>query len=149
MRGVTHLAGGLFSASLVCLWSNTSDVQHMAAGLAVSGVAALVPDWVNVAIPGIRIKGMMGHRGFTHWALMMAITSASVFAFQPGLALFWMVGYASHLVLDMLTKRGAPALWPLPTQISLMNIAEGSWLDTSYGIMLFVMTAMNLYLVMR
>jgi membrane-bound metal-dependent hydrolase YbcI (DUF457 family) len=149
MRGVTHLAGGLFGASFICMTTNMHSVPAIAAGLAVSGVAALVPDWVNVAIPGIRIKGMMGHRGFTHWALTAAITSASVFAVQPGLAAFWLVGYASHLILDMLTKRGAPVLWPLPWQVSLMDVTEGSWLDTAYGVMLFALAALNMYLVTR
>jgi inner membrane protein len=137
MRGITHLAGGICVAAIVGSISNV-PYQTLAAGAAVASIAALAPDWINVAVPGINIRGAMGHRGFTHWLLTAAITSLSVMAFFPSLAVFWLVGYTSHLLLDVLTERGAPVLWPVPWQVSLLPIHEGGLFDKWLGAALIV-----------
>jgi len=137
MRGLTHLAGGICAATII-IRSVDASWQGVIAGIAVSSVAALVPDWINVAVPGMRIRGATGHRGFTHWLLMAVITSACVWMVQPRLAPFWLVGYLSHLVLDALTERGIPALWPIPGQISLLPINEGGLFDKWLGAALVV-----------
>jgi inner membrane protein len=137
MRGVTHLAGGICAAAII---GNAYHVPYatLAAGVAVAGVAALVPDWINVAMPGINIRGAMGHRGFTHWILTAAITWLSVRVFSPSLASFWFWGFVSHLLLDVLTKRGALVFWPLPWQVSLLPIHEGGLFDKWLGAALIV-----------
>jgi membrane-bound metal-dependent hydrolase YbcI (DUF457 family) len=137
MRGMTHLAGGI-CAGIIVFRSWDASWQGAIAGIAVSGVAALVPDWINVAVPGLRIRGATGHRGFTHWLLMAALTSACVWMVRPQLAPFWLAGYLSHLALDMLTERGVPALWPLPGQISLLPIHEDGPFDKWLGAALVV-----------
>jgi len=137
MRGLTHLAGGICAATII-IRSVDATWQGALAGIAVASVAALVPDWINVAVPGMRIRGATGHRGFTHWLLMAAISSTCVWMVQPQLAPFWLVGYLSHLVLDALTERGIPALWPLPGQISLLPINEGGLFDKWLGAALVV-----------
>lgn len=137
MRGMTHLAGGICAAAVI-IKSVDASWQVVIAGIAVSSVAALVPDWINIAVPGMRIRGATGHRGFTHWLLMAAITTLFVAMLQPKLAPFWLVGYLSHLVLDALTERGIPALWPLPGQISLLPINEGGLFDKWLGAALVV-----------
>jgi len=137
MRGITHLAGGICAAAIVGSVSNI-PYPALAAGVAVASVAALVPDWINVAVPGINIRGAMGHRGFTHWILTAAITSLSVMVFSPSLAVFWLVGYTSHLLLDVLTERGAPVLWPVPWQVSLLPVHEGGLFDKWLGAALIV-----------
>ena len=137
MRGMTHLAGGICAATVI-IKSVDASWQGVIAGIAVAGVAALVPDWINIAVPGMRIRGATGHRGFTHWLIMAAISSACVWMVQPHLAPFWLVGYLSHLVLDALTERGIPALWPLPGQISLLPIKEGGLFDKWLGAALVV-----------
>ena len=141
MRGLTHLAGGICAAGIIARSVDASWTSAIT-GIAVSSVAALAPDWINVAVPGLRIRGATGHRGFTHWLLTAAITSACVWMVRPQLTPFWLVGYLSHLVLDMLTERGIPALWPLPWQISLLPIREGGlfdrWLGAALVIVAFV-----------
>jgi membrane-bound metal-dependent hydrolase YbcI (DUF457 family) len=146
MRGLTHLAGGLCAAAVII---HTSDAtwSHAIAGIAVSSVAALVPDWINVAVPGLRIRGATGHRGFTHWLLTAAITTTIVAMVAYPLAQFWMAGYLSHLVLDMLTERGIPifgplGFWPLPMNISLLPVHEGGLFDKWLGAALIVVAAM-------
>lgn len=143
MRGVTHLAGGICAAAIIGHLSNV-PYTTLAAGVAVASVAALVPDWINVAMPGINIHGAMGHRGFTHWILTGVITSLSVMMVSPSLAVFWAGGYMSHLLLDVLTERGAPVLWPLPGQLSLLPVHEGGifdkWLGAALIVIAIVMT---------
>ena len=129
MRGSTHLAGGLLAGVIVGL---------SPAGIVLSGVAALYPDWFQVAVPGLRIKGATGHRGFSHWLIMAFVMTALVYLVKQNMAMYTLVGYASHLVLDMLTERGAPVFWPLPFQISLLPIHEGGAFDKWLGAALVV-----------
>jgi inner membrane protein len=147
MRGMTHLAGGICAAAIV---GNISNVSYttLAAGMAVAGIAALVPDWINVAVPGINIRGAMGHRGFTHWILTGVITSLSVMMVSPSLAVFWAGGYTSHLVLDMMTERGVPVLWPIPGQVSLLPVHEGGLFDKWLGMALIVIAIIMIARVM-
>jgi len=60
-----------------------------------------------------------GHRGLTHSLLGLAI-AAGLFAPLALLSLdLWLallVGYLSHLLLDMATLEGVPLLWPKPTR---------------------------------
>jgi len=137
MRGVTHLAGGICAAAIVGSISNV-PYTTLTAGIAVASIAALVPDWVNVAVPGINVRGAMGHRGFTHWMLTGMVTSLGVMMFFPSLAIFWAGGYMSHLLLDMLTERGAPVLWPMPWQVSVLPVHEGGLFDKWLGAALIV-----------
>jgi membrane-bound metal-dependent hydrolase YbcI (DUF457 family) len=140
MRGLTHLAGGICAAAVI-IRIGDATWSHAIVGIAVSSVAALAPDWINVAAPGLRIRGATGHRGFTHWLLTAAITTACVWMFNPYLAIFWLMGYWSHILLDTLTERGAPVLWPLPWQISLLPVHEGGLFDKWLGAALFVVVA--------
>jgi len=137
MRGITHLAGGICAAAIVGRISNI-PYTTLAAGVAVASVAALVPDWINVAVPGINIRGAMGHRGFTHWMLTAYVTWFIVAIFSRSLSIFWIVGYVSHLLLDVLTERGAPVLWPIPGQVSLLPVHEGGLFDKWLGAALIV-----------
>lgn len=94
-----------------------------------------------------------GHRGATHMLLIAAGLSAGMFFLGsaigfPSLWLWFAVGYASHLLLDMLTPSGLELLWPvirrplrlLPrplcittgtagdTVLRLLLLAAGAWL---------------------
>ena len=137
MRGVTHLAGGICAAAIVGSIAN-SPYLTLGAGVAVASIAALLPDWINVAVPGINIRGAMGHRGFTHWMLTAVITSLIMAMFSARFAEFWSWGYMSHLMLDVLTERGAPVLWPVPWQVSLLPVHEGGLFDKWLGAALIV-----------
>ena len=137
MRGITHLAGGICAAAIVGHISNV-PYTTLAAGMAVASIASLWPDWINVAVPGISIRGAMGHRGFTHWTLTAVITSLIVAMFSSRLVEFWAWGYISHLLLDVLTERGAPVLWPMPWQMSMLPVHEGGLFDKWLGAALIV-----------
>ncbi|MGP1944795.1 MAG: metal-dependent hydrolase [Arsenophonus sp. ET-KM2-MAG3] len=83
-----------------------------------------------ISIPVCRL---CGHRGFTHslfaWLLITLLLiklSNSYLLFSDALVKGFLLGYFSHLVGDMLTKKGIPFLWPLKIQFSFPILYNGS-----------------------
>ena len=130
MQGSTHFVVGV----AVGLASSSGQAPlGLAAGAALGGLAALVPDWIQINLPGMSngIKGAFGHRGVSHWlwaAFLAAYGSSLIWApaFVPVL-----VGWGSHVFIDALSN-GAPALWQLK-RITLARIRTGSWMDRVVG----------------
>lgn len=54
------------------------------------------------------------HRTFTHSLLAMALFTLTAWLVFPPLAPGFAAGFASHLVLDLLNKKGMRILYPLP-----------------------------------
>jgi len=71
-------------------------------------------------IGGILAATLGGHRAFTHTGLCFALLAWAVLHWTPvgfqAYALAFLVGYASHIVADMLTEGGVPLLWPLSSK---------------------------------
>ena len=71
-------------------------------------------------IGGILAAALGGHRAFTHTGLCFALLAWGVLHWTPvgfqAYALAFLVGYASHIVADMLTEGGVPLLWPLSSK---------------------------------
>ncbi len=60
------------------------------------------------------IRELMGHRGMMHWALMAVALAVPLAAlWGPHIGLYFLIGYLSHLALDMMTRSGVPVLGPL------------------------------------
>ena len=59
------------------------------------------------------------HRGFTHSAAAMAAFSGCVALIHPGVGFAFAAGYASHLLLDLLNRKGLRLFFPLPGRVSL------------------------------
>lgn len=113
MNGASHLIGGVTAAMLLGI--------HSPAQLAVVAVASLLPDidrsnsllgrWIPV-LPAALEQGV-GKRTITHsllfgvgiWLLLGLLHTSWQWSF--------LIGYGSHLVLDVFTGRIA-LLWPLP-----------------------------------
>ncbi|MBW2984907.1 metal-dependent hydrolase [Candidatus Woesearchaeota archaeon] len=115
----THLAFGLF-AGLMFLPNQDIATKLMFLGIVLIG--ALIPDidapqsklGSRVGILSRIIKLLVGHRTIFHSVFAAALSSGLVWFFvNPtyGTALF--VGYASHLVIDCLTKSGINFLHPI------------------------------------
>jgi inner membrane protein len=97
---------------------------------------ALLPDidhpksWVGrrarcVARP---IAAMLGHRGFTHSLLAVALCVALLQARGVG-RMAWeplAVGYLSHLAADLITPAGLRLAWPLRCTVALPLCRAGS-----------------------
>ena len=131
MKGSTHLAGGILAGLML---HNAMGGPTIYAGVAVAGLAALAPDWIQVNIPGANqvARGIMGHRGLSHWVLTALLIGMGVRFISPSLAAYAMAGWLSHIALDILSG-GVPALWPWPGRITLANIKTGSNMDSLVG----------------
>jgi len=123
MTGLTHMAGGALAGAAM-----SGDYR-----IAVAALAALMPDWFQVNVPGgsSLTRGVFGHRGISHWLITAIGVAALVAIVSPGLSVYVLAGWVSHIVLDVLSN-GAPALWPLP-RITLARIKSGSFLDAIVG----------------
>lgn len=130
MQGSTHLTVGIAAGLAV---APARDWQTLALSAALGGVAALVPDWFQVNIPGLskRIRGIAGHRALSHWiwtAGLVALALTPIFGSGAFFSIF--IGYLSHIALDAVSG-GCWALWPL--RLRLATIKTGSWMDTVFG----------------
>lgn len=140
MQGKTHLAVGALTGCVIAQSAGIKD-PWVGAGVALAAVAALIPDWLQINIPGLnkRVKGIAGHRGFTHWLITAWVVSWAVSEIQPpswGLPVppgaFVLGGWLSHIALDALSS-GVPALWPLPWRVTLARVRTGGGLDSALG----------------
>lgn len=96
----------------------------------ISGLAALVPDWLQVNVPGVKqVKGLLGHRGFSHW--IWTALAVGWLLWPTGLGLPVAVGWLSHIALDAFSN-GVPAFWPLG-KLTLGRIKTGGRLDAWIG----------------
>ena len=59
------------------------------------------------------------HRGFAHSLAALALWSGSLSLICPALVAPFAVGVASHLLLDLVNKKGLTIFWPLSTKVSL------------------------------
>ena len=73
-----------------------------------------------VAFVGLTVAGVATeHRTFTHSLAALALFTLAVAAVNPELAVPFAIGYATHLALDLLNKRGLMLLWPHPHRMCL------------------------------
>lgn len=112
-----------------------------ATGKALRDIVRAVANFFNLLVQGLsRLIRILagGHRGATHWLLAGAFLTLLIWQLGESLGLplgLWFgIGYASHLVLDLLTTRGLKVLRPLSKRtlhllpkslrISTGNLAE-------------------------
>jgi len=141
MQGSTHLAAGILMGAVIAQVSGL-DAVNTGIAASVGGVAALVPDWIQVNAPGLNktIKGAFGHRGFSHWVLTGMAAARLAVQLCPthycsGFPLATVVGagWLSHIVLDAFSSPGVPAFWPYPKRLKLGKFKTGGKLDDWVG----------------
>ena len=130
MRGSTHLTAGI-AVGLTVARARGLDLQETAVIAGVAGLTSLMPDWLQVNIPGLNktIRGAFGHRGFSHWGLTVAGIYLVAMTRFPEIALSAALGWLSHLLLDSLNRPGIPFFWPLPWRLHLASIKTGARMD--------------------
>jgi len=135
MRFYTHLAFGIIIASLF-----TKPPWLVIA----SGFFALIPDidaagsFIGKRLPLISgsVQLLLGHRGIIH-SLLAAIAAAGIaYVIMPALALPAMVGFCSHLALDMLTPEGVSLFYPLSSKRVRGPIRTGGIIEAAILIIL-------------
>lgn len=121
MMRKTHAAAGLAIGFALGAYHQTPLLDSLLIAV-VSEAAALLPD--------LDLKLKIKHRTLTHSLLALFIIGALVHWFgQPVITVAVIAGYASHLVLDMLTVQGIELLYPSHRRIKLMNFRTGGKID--------------------
>lgn len=133
MRGSTHLTAGI-AVGLTVARARGADLDETVIMVVGAGLASLVPDWLQINIPGLNrtIKGAFGHRGFSHWGLTALGIYLAMIADGPMIArnaLPVALGWLSHLLLDSLNRPGIPFFWPMPWRLHLASVKTGARLD--------------------
>lgn len=94
----THMFAG---AAATLPFINATNVLF----LPIAIIGSFVADW--------DYKIGLKHRGITHTALALLITSSLFSIYSLQLGLLWALNYSMHLLLDSLTVTGVPLLYPI------------------------------------
>lgn len=118
MNGASHIIGGVTTAVLLG--------YHRPSDLAVVAIASLLPDMdrhnslIGRCIPILPrlLESTVGKRTITHSIFMCGIMTLLLKQLLPHLAALFLIGFLSHILLDLLTGRVA-LLWPLPKMFGI------------------------------
>ncbi len=138
MTGKTHMAAGVLAGALTTRYLGL-DAVNTAGVLAISGIAALFPDidTANSTI-GLKVRPIstlinciFGHRTLFHAPLVyLALAPVLYNALSLKLFLSLMGGVLSHLLLDSITRRGIPWLYPFNRKaFGITPISAGGIVD--------------------
>lgn len=129
----------------------TALIANQLGGIAPDIDQPTAPFWRNLPIGGVigRVidKMLGGHRFITHsivglvlFGFLSKLLLGTIHPIMPtiDMELVWwafMIGMASHLVMDSFTKEGVPWLLPIPVKFGLppaktLRIATGHWAES-------------------
>lgn len=136
MTGKTHLIGGATaSAAYVAITNHPDPISIFGAGLA----GAVIPDICHggskigrkFPILSKIINIIFGHRTFTHSLIFLVLATLPLWIFlNSAIAIGFLIGVASHLILDAATHSGIELFYPwkekirFPITIRTGGIAE-------------------------
>lgn len=144
--------GGLLPDTDVASSTGSKELRHAWAALAVLFAALLMADHllgsnlaasfvssfsyqqlagVAIVVAVCALGSASGHRGFSHSVVALVVTSLGVRLLYEPLCVPFAVGYASHLVLDLLNKRPERLLWPLRRGFCLRLCESGRLVDSA------------------
>lgn len=100
----------------------------------------IIPSIISgIAFIALYIIGFTSkHRTFTHSLLAMALFSGCFTIMLPRLGFFILIGYASHLLLDLLNKKDVPLLYPVKKGICFRLCYASKSLNTVLMIISFI-----------
>ncbi|MBW4256588.1 metal-dependent hydrolase [Methanobacterium sp. YSL] len=101
MRSYTHIAGAILLFVTVAYLTNLSN---LITGIFFAGWISVFPDIID------KITGK--HRGIGHSIIWM-IPFAIIGLWDIGIAVAIIIGFISHIFLDILTTNGCPVLYPI------------------------------------
>ena len=101
MRSYTHIAGAILLYVTIAYLANFSNIIT---GIFFAGWISVFPDIID------KITGK--HRGIGH-SIIWLIPFAIIGLWNVGIAVAIMIGFVSHIFLDILTTNGCPVLYPM------------------------------------
>lgn len=158
MNKPTHVMGGIALGVGIGVASSTSSIPLFGVLLAGTSIGAILPDIdkkntsVSHKAPFISFitRLFTTHRGFTHSLLALAIFGSILYPVtQFGNLVRYLyygliIGYLSHLILDMLNPEGIPLFFPIKFKISFAKIRTGGKMESLFRWGLFVIIAISL-----
>lgn len=170
MQYKAHLAGGLATGVLIAqpvttLIGSSSPTLAVGAVIAGSLLGSLLPDidhrgsYIGRRLPILSfLASAVGHRGPTHAPFIVSLLSLLfgwlLLKFAPvaiaGWLLLFLIGsYAgtlSHILLDALTPRGVPAMYPFSKKhVRLASFKTGGWFEHIFSIFLVISSVIYFY----
>lgn len=151
----THVVGGIVAGALIAPHI-TGDIKAQALFIACAGVGALLPDIDSfhsklgrIIMPvSVVVQLIFGHRGIFHTILLPMALYMGLNLLLPMYSAYYLpllVGYISHLLLDVLTPEGTPLLWPLPKHISIPLAQTGGIIEKAIFLGLTVASITLIY----
>lgn len=146
MQGRTHILAGV---AVGLVMASGLEIAPALGVVAAAALGALLPDIDHPKSIIGRRAGLVGgvvrlgvaHRGALHSGLAAALVFLGASALPADLRVFGVAfagGYASHLVLDMMTGAGVPLFWPHKQRISLLPIRTGGLVEFVFMLGLLV-----------
>lgn len=137
MIGRTHLAVGIAAGIAV---SQELSTLNMPLLITTSALGSLLPDICHsnskigrkFPLVSTFIHFMFGHRTLTHslFFLLMVTMSVSLITQSTSITIGILIGMATHLILDFLTKAGISLFWPLSIKVrNFWTVKTGGWID--------------------
>jgi inner membrane protein len=117
----THAAAGLM------IGFGLASLQHVPL---IDGIGIALVSEASSLIPDLDLKFHIKHRGITHSLLALLIVGLLVARLIPVLLAPILFGYASHLILDLLTVYGIELFYPYHRRIRLMTFRTGGRIDS-------------------
>ncbi len=145
---------GALAALLPDLDASESKIKHLTVGGYIGHTRVRIKPFAPIAMI---FSSIFGHRGPLHslFALEVLSFGASFLIPYTSLSLWWviMLGYASHLASDALTKAGIQFLWPWNRNVGLLpkalRVKTGGLVDSlllllgSGGVVIFLYQFVN------
>lgn len=147
MTGKTHLIIGIMAGSVLAVLSRSTPVDGLVL-IGAAGVGSLFPDIdspnstiSNKARPLRLLTFWIPHRTLTH-SIFAVLLSSLLLAFGL-IGLSFVVGYASHIMADMLTTKGIPLFYPFwYRSLHLLpypfRIVTGGLMESLFSVILLV-----------
>lgn len=165
MNKPTHMMGGvvfaLTAGTIAGVDRNLPSLTLFGVFTAASAIGGLLPDIdkKNTAIShkaklvSFVVRLFTTHRGFTHSLLALVLLGGILYTPVMAAGIDWvtygyygiLLGYLSHLVLDMLNPEGIPLLFPVKFKVRIAGIKTGGIMEHVFRALLVVVTAILLF----
>ena len=149
MQGNTHIVGGITASLAFAQFSNDNPLVLVGAGV----IGALLPDIchrgskIGRTFPLIAklVTTVFGHRSFTHSLLFLISMMVLLHMLIPyrAISIGIIIGMASHIILDMCTKKGVKLFFPATVSIRFpLTTKTGRKVE---GIVLMLLSMLSIY----
>lgn len=161
MNRPTHILGGASMALIISTMMELPDISLIGTMTISAGLGALLPDidkkntTISNKHPVVSffVRLFTTHRGFTHSFLALIMLAYPLYLLVKTVGSVYLgyavigilLGYMSHLMLDMFNPEGIPLFFPFKFKVSLAPIKTGGLIEHIIRVALLVLIVFLLY----